>query len=205
MRVQHLGRQPEIDASAWVAPGAVISGAVQIGPDARVMWGAVLTAELGAELVIGAGCVIMEQAVIRASGPFSTTIGERVLVGPHAYVTGCRIGPFSFIATGAMVFNGASLGEACIVALGGMVHIDTVLEPGTRIPIGFIAIGRPATIYSPERAPEVHDELARVDFMHYVFGVDTADKERREIMDMALRRYGAALGSHRDDVVIDHD
>jgi hypothetical protein len=63
-------------------------------------------------------------------------------------------------------------------------------------------MGRPATVYPPERAPEVHDELARVDFMRYVFGVDTEGKQRREIMSEALLRFGTALGAHRNESII---
>src|SRR6266542_1990213 len=119
MIIQHGGRRPDIDPRAWIAPNAVVSGAVSIGADTRVLYGAVLTAEAGAEMGVGAGCVIMEQAVLRASGRFPLHLGEGVLVGPHAYVTGCDVGARSFIATGAMVFNGARVGEACVVALGG--------------------------------------------------------------------------------------
>lgn len=62
MRVEHLGRQPLVDPSAWIAPNAVLSGPVTIGPNTRVLYGAVLTAECGAEVVVGAECVIMEHA-----------------------------------------------------------------------------------------------------------------------------------------------
>jgi carbonic anhydrase/acetyltransferase-like protein (isoleucine patch superfamily) len=202
MIIEHGGRRPDVHPSAWIAPNAVVSGAVSIGAEARVLFGAVLTAEMGAEMEVGAGCVVMEQAVLRASGRFPLHLGQGVLVGPHAYVTGCSVGARSFIATGAMVFNGARLGEACVVALGGKVHIDSDLPGGTRVPIGFIAFGRPATIYPPEGAPEVHDGLARVDFMRYVFGVETQGKDRSQIMEEALSRYTRALGAHRTDVVL---
>jgi len=104
MQVEHLGHRPVIDPTAWVAPNAVLSGSVVIGPRTRVLYGAVLTAEGDAELRVGPECVIMEQAVLRAAGRFSLQLGEHVLVGPHAYLAGCHIGARSFIATGAMVF-----------------------------------------------------------------------------------------------------
>ncbi len=56
MLVEHRGRGSRIDASAWVAPNAVLSGDVVVGPSARVLYGAV-----------GGNCVIMEQAVLRAA------------------------------------------------------------------------------------------------------------------------------------------
>src|SRR5437763_11415647 len=89
MLVEHRGNRPDVDPSAWVAPNAVVSGAVSVGPGARILYGAVLTAEGGAELVLGRECVIMEHAVLRAAGRFPLRLGEHVLVGPHAYLTGC--------------------------------------------------------------------------------------------------------------------
>lgn len=202
MRVEHQGRRPRVDPSAWIAPNAVLSGPVIIGPNARVLYGAVLTAEFGAELVVGAECVIMEQAVLRAAGRFPLWLGDRVLVGPHAHLSGCRVGARSFIATGAMVFNGAVLGEACVVALGGKVHVDTELGDGTWIPMGYIAFGRPGRIYAPEEAPSVHEALNRLGFARYVFGVVPDGKTRAEIMDEIIEKYTRALGAHRNDRLV---
>lgn len=203
MRVEHRGRQPRVDPTAWIAPNAVLSGGVHIGANARVLYGAVLTAEGGAELVVGAQCVVMEQAVLRAAGRFSLRLGERVLVGPHAYLSGCRVGARCFVATGAMVFNGAVLGEACVVALGGKVHVDTELAAGTWVPMGYIAFGRPGRIYPPDQAPAVHEELNRLGFARYVFGVETEGKRRSEIMDEIMDKYTRALSAHRQDRVLE--
>jgi carbonic anhydrase/acetyltransferase-like protein (isoleucine patch superfamily) len=110
MLIEHRGTRPTIEPTAWVAPNAVISGAVTIGPRTRVLYGAVLTADGRVPLIVGTECVIMECAVLRAAGRYPLTLGDRVLVGPHAHLSGCTIGSRSFIATGAMVFNGARLG-----------------------------------------------------------------------------------------------
>ena len=44
---EHRGHQPVIDPSAYVAPTAVLCGDVHIGADARILFGAVITAEDG--------------------------------------------------------------------------------------------------------------------------------------------------------------
>src|SRR5688572_19204500 len=119
MLIRHAGAMPRVDPTAWIAPTAALTGAVTVGPMTRIMHGAVVTAHGSAEVTIGRDCVVMEHAVLRAAGRFPLTIGDRCLVGPHAYLTGCTIGDRSFIATGAMVFNGARLGTACLVALDG--------------------------------------------------------------------------------------
>ena len=48
MLLEHRGKSPQVDPSAYVAPNAILCGDVRIGPDARVLFGAVLTAEDGA-------------------------------------------------------------------------------------------------------------------------------------------------------------
>jgi hypothetical protein len=42
MLIEHRGARPTIDPTAWIAPNAVVSGAVRIGPGTRVLYGAVL-------------------------------------------------------------------------------------------------------------------------------------------------------------------
>jgi gamma-carbonic anhydrase len=203
MLIEHRGFSPKIDTTAWVAPSAVISGAVTVGANTRVLYGAVLTADGRVPLTVGSECVIMEHAVLRASGRHPLTLGDRVLVGPHAHLSGCRIGSRCYIATGAMVFNGAHLGETCMVALNAKVHIDTELTDNTFVPMGFIAFGRPGQLYPPEQAPAVHQQLTRLGFLNYVFGVDPGGKSRSEMMDDVMSRYARALGQHGGDRVID--
>jgi gamma-carbonic anhydrase len=203
MLIEHRGARPTIDPTAWVASNAVVSGAVTIGPRTRVLYGAVLTADGRIPLTVGAECVIMEQAVLRAAGRHPLTLGDRVLVGPHAHLSGCTIGARSFIATAAMIFNGARLGETCVVALGAKVHIDTDLADNTFVPMGFIAYGRPGRLYPPDQAPAVHEQLTRLGFMNYVFGIDLEGRTRKEMMDDVMTRYTRSLGRHGEDRVID--
>lgn len=63
MLIEHEGSRPRVDGSAWIAPTAVVSGAVTVEPNVWIQHGAVVTAELGGEVAVGEGCVIMEQAV----------------------------------------------------------------------------------------------------------------------------------------------
>jgi carbonic anhydrase/acetyltransferase-like protein (isoleucine patch superfamily) len=202
MLLEHRGRHPRIDPSAWVAPTAVVCGDVRIGPGTRILYGAVLTAEGREPITIGRNAVIMEHAVLRAAGRWPLDVGDYVLIGPHAHLSGCAIGAGSFIATGAMVFNGARLGSSCVVALSGKVHVETQLTDNTFVPIGHIAIGRPGQVYPPEQAPVVHEELNRLGFLHHVFGVDPAGRSRAEVMAEVMSRYAGALGAHREDRVV---
>ena len=186
-----------------MAPTAVLSGDVRVGPGSCVMHGAVLAAE-GGPVEIGASCVVMENAVLRGTPAHPLIMGDHVLAGPHSHLTGCGIADEVFIATGARVFNGAQLGRACSVALGATVHIGCVVPPLARVPIGWVAVGEPAQMYPPGDAEAIRAGLAGVGggFLPFVFGIDEA-AGRREQMQTALRRYTAAIArQHRQDEVL---
>jgi acetyltransferase-like isoleucine patch superfamily enzyme len=86
MLVEHRGARPAVDPSAYVAPTAVLCGDVHVGPDARILFGAVVTAEDG-RIEIGARCVVMENALLRARAAHPVRLGDDVLVGPHAHLS----------------------------------------------------------------------------------------------------------------------
>ncbi len=195
---EHLGRRPNIHPDALVDSSALVSGEVTIGAGSRVLAGAILTAESG-PITIGQRCVIMEQAVLRGTARHPLRVGNHVLVGPHAHLSGCEVADAVFIATNAMVFNGAQVGRASTVALGGTVHIGCRLPAGGLVPIGWVAVGDPAEIHPPREAEQIFGGLGALGgFMPYVFGV-AAGPDRDQTMIAALDRYTAALGRHVDD------
>lgn len=63
MLYEHLGRGPRVDPSAVVAPTAVVSGDVTIGPGCQILHGAVITAE-GGPITIGARSEVRINAVV---------------------------------------------------------------------------------------------------------------------------------------------
>lgn len=195
MQIRHRDTAPSVDPAAYVAQTAVLSGDVRVGPGSCVLHGAVLTADGGA-VRVGANCVIMEQAVLRGTPAHPLLVGDHVLIGPHAYLTGCDIGDEVFIATGAMIFNGAHMGRASSVALGGGVHIGSVVPPQTAIPIGWVAVGDPARMYPPGEVEPIRAGLVEAGgFLPFVFGTDRA-ADRGEQMRAALGRYSRALAIH---------
>jgi carbonic anhydrase/acetyltransferase-like protein (isoleucine patch superfamily) len=199
VEIRHRGGSPLVAPDAWIAPTAVLSGRVQVGSGSCVLHGAVLTDD-GGPVEVGANCVIMEHAVVRGTPRHPVRIGDHALAGPHCYMTGCTIGDEVFVATGAMIFNGAQMGRASSVAIGGAVHIGCVVPPNTRIPIGWVAVGDPARLYPPGDADSIRAGLEEAGgFMPFVFGADPA-ADRGQQMRTAMRRYARSLSrSHRDD------
>jgi carbonic anhydrase/acetyltransferase-like protein (isoleucine patch superfamily) len=193
MLLEHRGKAPQVDPSAYVAPNAIVCGDVRIGPDARVLFGAVLTAEDGS-VEVGARCVIMENALVRGRAQHPTTIGEDVLIGPHAHVNGTRIESGCFIATGAALFPGAHLGTGSEVRIHGVVQVNTVLEPGTTVPIGWIAVGDPAQILPPDRHDDIWAIQRELDFPGTVYGIP-----RGTDATTMMRGQAEWFGAHRED------
>jgi carbonic anhydrase/acetyltransferase-like protein (isoleucine patch superfamily) len=197
MLIEHRGRRPEVADSAYVAPSAVLCGAVRVGERARVLHGAVLTAEDG-EVRVGADTVVMEQALVKGRAGYPAVLGDAVLVGPHSHVNGATVGDEVFVATGAALFPGAVAGAGCELRINSVLHANSRLAPGTVVPIGWIAAGDPAELFSPDR----HDELWRVqrelDFPGTVYGVD-----RGTPMRAVMARQAAFYAAHTGDVVLD--
>ena len=191
MLLEHSGLSPRIDASARIAPNAVICGDVTIGPNCSVGFGAVITAESG-KVTIGQGCVIMDTAVIRGVRNNEVVIGDNVMIGAQARLVGCRIGEEAFIATGATIFNGAVIGRGAEVRIHAIVHLRTVLPEGATVPLAWVAVGDPATILPPDRHEEIWAIQKGLDFPKYVFGVDRPPPGE-SIMPQVMPRYAQAL------------
>ena len=110
MMFEHGGKRPIIDASARIAPNAVICGDVTIGENSSIGFGAVVTAESG-KVAIGRNCVIMDTAVIRGVRNNPVSVADNVMIGPRAYLVGYTVESEAFLATGATVFSGARIGR----------------------------------------------------------------------------------------------
>jgi carbonic anhydrase/acetyltransferase-like protein (isoleucine patch superfamily) len=197
MLIRHRGRRPVIHPSATIAPNAVIAGDVRIAAGVRVLFGAVITAEDGS-VRIGSESVVMEHALVRGRAAHPVVIGDRVLVGPHAHVNGARIEDEAFIATGASIFPGATIGRGAEIRINGVVQVGTRLEPGAVVPISWVAVGDPASILPPEQHDEIWAIQQRLDFVGTVYGSPRA-AGMREIMI----RQSAFYAGHDDDVVLD--
>lgn len=198
MIVKHLEKAPVIDSSSYIAPNAIICGDVKIGRNTRIMFGSTIIAE-GGSIEIGDNCVILENAVLRSTKYHSLTIGNNVLIGPHAHVVGCTIEENVFIATGASIFHGATLCKGSEVRINGVVHIKTTLKENDTVPIGWIAVG--TKILPPEAHSEIWKEQKPLNFPQYVYGIDR--KENGEsIMPEIMAMMTGVLQSHIDDDVL---
>lgn len=151
----HEGRWPELDASAWVAPGATVVGDVRLGPDASVWYGCVLRGDVH-RVRVGARSNVQDGAVLHVTRDLHPTeVGCEVTIGHRAVVHGCRVGDGALIGIGAVVLDGAEVGEGALVAAGAVV------TPGSRVPARTLALGTPARCARALEDPEREAQRAR--------------------------------------------
>ena len=149
------GRRPRIDPRAWVAPGAVVVGDVEIAEDVSIWYGTVVRGDVN-RIRIGARTNVQDQCTIHVTRDrFETWIDEDVTIGHRAVVHGCRVGAGALIGIGAIVLDGAVIEPGALVAAGAVV------TPGSVVPGGMLALGVPARAVRALDAEERREQLAR--------------------------------------------
>lgn len=181
-----------VHPTATVAHSAVVSGDVTIGAGSRILPGVVLHGDLG-PVRIGEDVVVMEHAVLRGRADHPVEVGDAVLVGPHAHLNGTVLEDEVFAATGVAMFPGSRAGAGSELRIRSVLHVNSRLEPGTVVPIGWTAAGDPAQLFSPDR----HDDLWAVqeglDFPGTVWGVPRGTP-MREVMRRMSETFRPSAG-----------
>jgi carbonic anhydrase/acetyltransferase-like protein (isoleucine patch superfamily) len=133
------GEKPELpDAdSFWIAPDAHVIGRVRLGMDVGIWFGAVVRAD-NDRITVGDRSNVQEGAMLHADEGFPVTIGADVTIGHHAIVHGCTIGANTLIGMGATILNGARIGRNCLVGANALV------TEGKEFPDNSLIVGAPA-------------------------------------------------------------
>jgi carbonic anhydrase/acetyltransferase-like protein (isoleucine patch superfamily) len=200
MLFEHAGHRPQIDATAWIAADATVCGDVNVGSGSRVLYGARIVAESGGRIQIGRNCIVMENAVIRATAKHACTIGDHCLIGPNAHVVGASLDREVFVATSAAIFHGAKLGQGAEVRPHATVHLRTVIPPEAFVPIGWIAVGDPAQILPPNRHDEIWAIQKPLNFPEWVYGFP---RETPDLVRHITEALSERLRAHSGDRLID--
>jgi len=90
--------------------------------------------------------------------------------------------------------------SASELRINSVLHVNPVLAPGTVVPIGWIAAGDPAQLFSPDRHDDLWAVQEALDFPGTMYGVPRGTP-MRTIMRAQCARYGPAAGSAGDDSV----
>jgi len=150
---------PSIDASAFVARSALVSGRVVLRARSVVMFGVVIRAEADV-ILVGEETNVQDNAVLHCDDGAPCLVGRRVTIGHSAIVHGASIGDRALVGMGAIVLNRATIGE------GAWLGAGSVVPEGETLPAWTLAVGSPAR---PLRELTV-EEIERADrgVTHYL-------------------------------------
>lgn len=128
-----------IDPTAFLAPGAIVLGHVQVGRDASLWYGCVVRGD-AERIAIGDESNVQDLCMLHADPGFPCLVGPRVTVGHRAILHGCVVEEGCLIGMGAIVLNGVRVGRGSVVGAGA------VLTEGTEIPPGSLVLGVPGKV-----------------------------------------------------------
>ena len=133
MKLTYNGKVPEIHESAYVAGSAIVLGDVVIGAGSSVWFNAIVRGDenyirIGARTNVQDNCVLH---VTHKTHPLF--LGDDITIGHGAVVHGCRIKNVCLIGIGAVVLDGAVVGEQSIVAAGSVVKEGMIVPPRTLV------------------------------------------------------------------------
>lgn len=143
---KYLGQPPRVAPSAYVAPGAFITGDVTIGEQASIWPACSLRGDI-APIRIGAHSNVQDGSVVHVADNLPAVVGEWVTIGHKAIVHACTIGNEVLVGMGAIILDGAQIGDQCIIGANATVTMHTIIPPGS------LVLGSPATVkktLSPE-------------------------------------------------------
>lgn len=146
---------PQIAASAYIDPAAVVIGDVEIGEDASFWPCAVARGDVH-RIRIGARTNVQDGAVLHVThdgpytlGGFPLSIGADVTVGHGAILHACTVGDACLIGMHATVLDGAVVERHAIIGAGALV------AAGKRVGEGELWIGNPARCVRQLSAQEI--------------------------------------------------
>lgn len=148
----------QIDPTAFIAPGAVVVGAVTVGAGASLWFGAVARGDVEA-IFIGPGTNVQDGCILHADPGQPCRLGAQVTLGHGAIVHGATVEDEVLIGMRATVLNGAHIGRGSLIAAGALVPPDMVIPPGS------LVMGLPAKVV---RATSAADQaMIRASAEHY--------------------------------------
>jgi carbonic anhydrase/acetyltransferase-like protein (isoleucine patch superfamily) len=127
----YRGRVPQIAASAYVDPAAVVIGDVALGEHSSVWPCVVIRGDVN-WIRIGARTNIQDGSVLHVMrDDFSLSVGDGVTIGHGVVLHGCAVESRCLIGMGSIILNGARIGAGSIIAAGTLVPEGTMVAPGS--------------------------------------------------------------------------
>lgn len=133
------GIWPEIPQSAFVAGSADVIGRVSLGEESSIWYNSTLRGDIN-EIVVGPRSNVQDQAVLHLADDYGCYLGELVTIGHSAVVHACTIKDEVLVGMGAIILDGAVIGERSIIGANALV------TGGMEVPPGSLVLGSPAKV-----------------------------------------------------------
>jgi carbonic anhydrase/acetyltransferase-like protein (isoleucine patch superfamily) len=145
----YRGLLPRVHSTAFIDESAQVIGDVEIGDESSVWMATVIRGDVN-RIRIGRRTNLQDGTIVHVMrGTHPTTIGDNVTVGHAVVLHGCTIEDRCLIGMGAILLNGAHIGEDSIVAAGSLVVEEMKIPPRS------LVMGSPAKVRRPLRDEEV--------------------------------------------------
>ena len=134
-----LRQKPKLGLGVYIARTAVVLGDVTFGDHSSIWYNAVARGDIN-RIVVGHHSNIQDNAVLHLADDYPCIIGNWVTVGHSAIIHACTVGDETLIGMGAVILDGAEIGNQCLIGAKALV------TPGTVIPDGSLVLGAPAKV-----------------------------------------------------------
>jgi len=136
---QFLSVKPKLGKGVYIARGAAVLGDVTLGDYSSVWYNAVLRGDIN-RIEVGHHSNIQDNAVLHLADDFPCIVGNFVTIGHSAVVHACEVRDEVLVGMGAVILDGAVIGEQCIIGAKALV------TQGSRIPPGSLVLGAPGKV-----------------------------------------------------------
>lgn len=146
---EFLKVSPILDDTNYIAESAAVIGDVTLGSHTSIWFNATVRGDVN-WIRIGQGSNVQDNAVVHVTnrtGP--TEIGDYVTIGHSAVVHGCTLGNRILVGINAVILDGATIGDDCIIGAGSLVTQRTQIPPRS------LVFGSPARVIRPLTEEEV--------------------------------------------------
>ena len=145
----YRGHLPVVHPTAYIDQSAQVIGDVEVGAESSVWMNGVIRGDVN-RIRIGQRSNVQDGTIVHVMhDTHPTSIGDDVTIGHGAVVHGCTIRDRVLIGMGAILLNGAVIGEDAIVAAGSLV------PEGMSVPGRSLVMGSPAKVRRPLTDVEV--------------------------------------------------
>lgn len=151
--------RPEIDPTAFVAPGAIVLGRVRLKARSSIWFGCVLRGDFE-WIEVGEETNVQDGSILHVDHGYPCILGDRVTLGHRAIVHG------SVVGDGALIGISATVLSRCVIGAGALIAAGAVVMEGTHVPPHTLWAGCPARQLKELSAAQ-RQRLAMT-YQHYV-------------------------------------